>query len=257
MTDVELGRLERAPAYRAAADVLRDAILSGQIPQGSYLPTELALAEQLGVTRQTVREAIRLLENAGLIERGKQRRLRAARPSGDSLSKSYHQAMVLTGITYRELWELEITMEPGTAALAAARCDPDFAARLQDNIAATKVVLNDPEALAQADAEFHNLVARATGNRALQLARVPTISLLSPAYATVIKAITPGRRLLQAHKRIAAAIGCGDVEQAREWMHKHIVDFRRGCELAGLDLDLPVRPFEVDDLSSRAEIIAG
>lgn len=65
-------------------------------------------------------------------------------------------------------------------------------------------------------------------------------ALLFPAYGNVIRRIGPGRRLFEAHRRIFEALEAGDAESAQEWMTKHFVDFKRGCELAGLDLDDPV-----------------
>jgi DNA-binding FadR family transcriptional regulator len=251
MADATFERLPRAPVYQVVAERIRAAIVSGEIPQGRYLPTEQELARQLGVTRQTVRESIRLLETAGLIERGKQRRLRAGRPSQEAVSASYHEAMLLHGITYRELWEWEMALDPGVAALAAERCTPEMAKLLEANLCATESVIAEPNALAEVDVEFHRLVAETTANRAIQLARTPAISLLYPAYGNVIRAIGPGRRLLHAHTRIVAAITSGDPDMAREWMSKHIRDFKRGCELAGFDLDEPVTVF---DTSSPAAL---
>ena len=60
---------KRAPAYQVVSDKIREAILDGRIPAGKLLPTETALAGQFGVTRSTVREAIRLLEQSGLLGR--------------------------------------------------------------------------------------------------------------------------------------------------------------------------------------------
>ena len=241
MTGTSFDRLDRAPAYRVVEARIRSQIVGGTILEGSYLPTEQDLADQLGVTRQTVREAIRSLENAGLVERGKQRRLRVARPSHQALQSSHSEALLLHGITYRELWEFEMALDPDIAGLAAERCTPDMAERLQANLDQTKSVLSDPEALTQVDIEFHSLVAEATDNKAIQLARAPIMSLLFPAYAAVIRSIDPGNRLLRAHTRVVAAIVSGDSDEAAEWMGKHIRDFRRGCEMVGLDFDAPVQ----------------
>lgn len=246
MTDPTFQQLSRAPAYQAVAAQIKNEILSGRIGQGSYLPTEIDLAEQLGVTRQTVREAIRLLENSGLVERGKQRRLRVARPSHTSLHASQSDALLLHGITCRELWEFEMALDPGIAALAAAYCSDDhpeaaeMMSRLRRNLRDTEEALSNPEALVQADVEFHALLAEATGNRAIQLARVPTTSIQFPGYSRVLGLIGTGKRLLDAHTRIVNAVADGDAAEAAEWMAKHIRDFRSGCELAGLDFDAPV-----------------
>ena len=70
MTDTVFETLKRPPADRVAEQPIRGKILDGSLAPGTLLPPEHDLAEQLGVTRPTVREAMRSLESAGLIERG-------------------------------------------------------------------------------------------------------------------------------------------------------------------------------------------
>ena len=124
--------------------------------------------------------------------------------------------------------------------LAAANITPDLLDKLRANLDTTADRLDDPIALAEADVEFHDLIAQAAENHALLLAREPLGALLFPAYGTVIQRIGPGRRLFDAHNRIFQALEAGDAETTQDWMTKHIVDFERGCELAGLNLDDPV-----------------
>ncbi len=245
MTEVIFEAIKREPAYRVVEQSIRKSVLDGTLSLGSMLPGETELAEQLGVTRPTVREAFRSLENSGLIGRGPRRRMMVTAPASHVVSDAMHNSIVLHGVSYRELWEVNNALEPAAADLAARRvaddrADSDLLQAIEENLEWTSRVLADPDELARADIEFHELVAQASGNRALLLAREPLGQLLLPAYRTVIREIGPGRRLFEAHTRIFAAIRSADHETARDWMTKHIVDFRRGCELAGLDLDDPV-----------------
>jgi len=240
MTDAVFETVERMPAYRVAEKAIRAKILDGSLAPGTLLPPEYDLADQLGVTRPTVREALRTLESAGLVERGARRRMAVTAPSTSVTTMAMHEAIVLHGISYRELWEVQSAVEPLAAGLASANVTPELLAELRVNLDKTADCLDDPAALAEADVEFHDLVAQAADNHALLLAREPLGALLFPAYGTVIRRIGPGRRLFEAHSRIFQALEKGDAETAQEWMSKHIVDFKRGCELAGLDLDDPV-----------------
>ncbi len=232
--------LKRAPAYRVVEEAVRKKILDGDLAPGELLPSEIDLAEQLGVTRPTVREAFRALETTGLVERGARRRMMVTAPSPRVVRDAMHDAIVLHRISYRELWELNMALEPEAAALAASKADDAILEAIEANLGRTADCLPDPGALVEADVEFHDLVARASGNRALLLAREPLGALLFPAYGTVIRKIGPGERLLEAHTNVFEALRSGDVEVARDWMARHIRDFRRGCELAGLDFDEPV-----------------
>lgn len=237
MAEVVFETIKRAPAYKVVEQSIRKSVLDGTLSVGSMLPGETELAEQLGVTRPTVREAFRSLENSGLIGRGPRRRMVVTAPEAHVVSDAMHNSMVLHGVSYRELWEVNIALEPAAADLAARSASSDLLEAIETNLEWTSRVLADPDELAKADIEFHELVAQASGNRALLLAREPLGQLLLPAYRTVIREIGPGRRLFEAHKRIFEAIRAADHDTARDWMTKHIVDFRRGCELAGLDLD--------------------
>ena len=238
ITDFE--PLKRSPAYRVVEETVRKKILDGDLAPGELLPSEIDLAEQLGVTRPTVREAFRALETTGLVERGPRRRMMVTAPSSRIVSTAMRDAIVLHGISYRELWELNMLLEPEAAALAAANATEGDLSAIAENLKRTAHHLSDPSALVEADMEFHDLVARASGNHALLLAREPLGALLLPAYGTVIRKIGPGERLLEAHTKVFEALRGGNVEVARDWMARHIRDFRRGCELAGLDFDEPV-----------------
>lgn len=240
MSDGPFETLKRAPAYRVVEESVRQKILDGVLKPGDLLPSETDLAEQLGVTRPTVREAFRSLEGAGLVERGPRRRMMVTAPSPRIVRNAMHQAIVMHGVSYRELWELNMALEPMAAALAATNASPEILDAIQVNLERTAGCLSDPGALAEADVEFHDLVAQAAGNHALLISREPLGELLFPAYGTVIRKIGPGRRLLEAHTKVYEALREGDVDTAREWMARHIRDFRRGCEVAGLDFDEPV-----------------
>ena len=125
--------------------------------------------------------------------------------------------------------------------MAAERASADLLKKLEANLEQTRACVDDPKALVQADIEFHELVTEAAGNHALQLARTPLSDFLSAAYGVVTQKLGPGERLLKAHEAIFAAIAQGDADTAEQWMAKHYRDFLRGCKLAGLNVDDPVR----------------
>ncbi len=232
--------LKRVPAYVMAENAIKDMILSGELGPGALLPGEHDLAEQLGVTRPTVREAMRKLESSGLVERGHRRRMQVVAPSSEISSSAIRNAIVMHDITYRELWEVSTALEPLAARMAADRVSAELLNRIEANLERTRTCLDDPEALVHADIEFHELVTEASGNHALQLARAPLSRLLSAAYGVVTRKLGPGQRLLTAHETIFAAISRGDAETAEDWMAKHYRDFLRGCEVAGINVDDPV-----------------
>lgn len=230
----------KVPAYQLVEESIRSMIMSGELAPGDLLPPETELAEQLEVTRPTVREAFRSLEGGGLIKRGPRRRMVVTAPSPHIVHNAMHEAIVLHGVTFRELWEINMALEPAAAALAASKISEELLAEIEDNLERTSKCLDKPAKLVECDVEFHELIAKAADNHALLLAREPLGELLFPAYGTVIRNIGPGERLYEAHTKIFQALKKGNEKQAQSWMIKHIDDFRRGCEVAGLNFDAPV-----------------
>jgi len=232
--------LAHRPAYARVSEQIREAILSGRIPAGELLPTETELAAQFGVTRSTVREAIRLLEQSGMLGRAGRKRLAVSLPSLDSASRAVSAAMLMHRVTFKDLWEISMGLEPLAARLACATLDEEHAGLLTANLQRTREVIDADEELLDAEIEFHDLVARATRNHALLLARQPLNQLFYPAYRPVIERLKPGKRILESHQRIFEAIRANDPDTAAEWAEKHMRDFRRGIQMAKLDFEAPL-----------------
>jgi DNA-binding FadR family transcriptional regulator len=234
-------RGRNAPAFRAIAQELEQQVLSGDLAVGSTLPGELELARRFAVSRSTIREAIRALEQIGLIRREEGRnKLTVTSPSRKEIGERLRTAFLLHDTTFEQLWEVMTALEPMCAYVAATKAEPADLAAIADNIARTEAALGDAERLTQLDIEFHNLVAAATGNSALRLSRDTVGELFYPAFNLVIGRLNAGARLLLAHRKIHAALEASDAAGARSWMEKHIGDFQRGCDLANLDFKAPI-----------------
>ena len=141
-----------------------------------------------------------------------------------------------------------IVLAPAEAAglpdswLAARKRDAHHLDQIADNLARTRRSLGDIPTLVTLDIEFHSLVAQAAANRAMELAREALGQLFYPAFRSVLTGVeVAGARLLAAHEAIAQAIRDTDVETARKWMERHIIDFRKGYELAGFDIARPAQ----------------
>jgi GntR family transcriptional regulator, transcriptional repressor for pyruvate dehydrogenase complex len=238
----EFTPLKRPPAYQVVSDKIREAILAGRIEAGNLLPTETELAEQFGVTRSTVREAIRLLEQSGLLGRAGRKRLEVRVPTMELASRAVNAAMQMHRVTFKDLWEVSMGLEPLAARLACATIDAGYRQRLAANLERTRGAMNDDEEMLEAEIEFHELVAQATRNQALLLAREPLNQLFYPAYRPVIERLKPGKRILESHQRIFDAIVANDPDTAAQWAEKHMLDFRRGILMAKLDFTGPVNP---------------
>jgi DNA-binding FadR family transcriptional regulator len=233
--------LNTAPGYKRVAELIEQEIVVGRIKPGDMLPTELDLAAQLGVHRSTVREGIRSLENSGLIKRVGGKRLIVSVPEQSAMALYNTRAMALRRVSFFELWEVQMEIEPFCADLAAGRITDDLADEMRDSLRRLEQDLDDDNAVIAHDIEFHRIIARAARNTALELSVDPIGVLLFSATTDLYQKVPPARhRLYEAHKAIADAICARDRDMAREWMAKHIRDFRRGYLIAGLSLDAPI-----------------
>jgi len=233
--------LDDHPAYRQIAKLIEQRIVARVLRAGDALPSETDLARQFGVNRSTVREAIRELETHGLLGRGRgEKRLRVTRPQAKHVIKGVSRALVMNDVTYLELWEAMMALEPAAAQYAATR---RTAAQLQAVVRASAQFRRDAGDTAAAVAavlDFFNAVAAASGNQVLALAQAPVNGLLAPALTEIIERVPQARaRIGEAQGRIANAVKREQSELARTWMEKHIRDFKRGYELAFSNQDIP------------------
>lgn len=234
--DVRFQKLSVAPTYRVVSHNIIEQILNGTLKPGDSLPTEAALCEQFGVNRSTVREGIRLLEETGMLRRVNAKRLVVSRPNTSELAQQMERAMRLHEVTFFELWETAMVIEPKTASLAAVHLNGADIEAIESNIEKTSRSLNDPVALALLDVEFHSLIARGVHNRVLLLTREPMARLFYPAFEAVLSRVPEASsRLLRAHQTILDALKAGNALDASTWMEKHIKDFKVGFDLASLN----------------------
>jgi len=226
------------PAYRKVAAALLARITDRSINAGDRLPPEMELARQFGVHRGTVREALRELETNGLLKRERGSKLMmVTRPARDTVAAGVSRALALHDVSYHDVWEALTAFEPPIAAAAAHARDTRDLARL-DKIVARLDEEQDTEATVTQTAEFFRAVGEATHNGVFMIAHEPLVELLIPSLGAMIDKVPQARRrIAEAQRKLAAAIRDRSAVQAGEWMAKHIRDFRRGFEIAGIELE--------------------
>ncbi len=244
---LEARRLRASHAYQQVSAEIEAQILDGRLQPGEALPGEVEMAALFGVNRSTVREGIRRLESEGLVRRISPRRMVISVPRSRDLATRTSRALRMLEVTFQELWTTAMATEPLAAELAALSATEERIERLRDNQRRMAAAMESGGELVDLDQEFHALVAAASGNRALQLAREPVGLLLYSGLEALLPHLpqAPARQL-EAHGRIVDAIAGGRAEDARDWCRRHIVDFRRGYLMARLPLDQPIAPLVAD-----------
>lgn len=210
---------------RASEDVLaqiKQAFFNG-MKAGDWLGTESELAERFGVSRITVRDAIRSLEGQGIVDvkvgaRGGVR-IAHADPNrfADALSVQFH----LMGIAWDELTEAMRVIEPMTASLASQRATEADIARIRAIVDASRQHIGEPGVFTECGLDFHLAIAEASGNRALR-AQVRALRSVQRVQFEPNTSVEVAHRVIRMHTAIADAIEAGDADRASEAMNAHL-----------------------------------
>jgi DNA-binding GntR family transcriptional regulator len=187
---------------------LRERILSGELQRGTRL-RQATLADELGVSRTPLREALRRLASEGLVELSPNR--------GATVSQLDFGDM-------RHAWAARLALEPGAARLAADRGDDDAVQRLRDAVAAQRRAHRDVTESYEVNRAFHIALVAASGNphliRFAEMLWVPRIGV--PIYE--MQADDHSQVLVWAdeHERITDAVEAGDGDLAGRLTHEHV-----------------------------------
>lgn len=218
------------PAYTQVSDQLRDLIIRGDLIAGSRLPAETELSVMFGVSRSTVREALRTLASRDLVhtKRGVHGGTFVSEPNADNLG-GYIAAMLglLTGtseISIDELLEARSLFEVPAARLAAERRTEEQLERMRDSLAAPHHV--DLGHNFEGHKEFHLLVMEASGNRLLKVITQPVFSVLRTRFLRDQAPHDFWVCVVEDHHHLFDAIEAKDPERASKLMIDHLARLR-------------------------------
>lgn len=211
---------------------IRDLIISGRLRPGERLPSERDMMDMLGKSRPPIREALRMLENAGLIK--------SIPGSGgaivqqldtSSVSEPLSNMLALSSITKDELLEYRRLNDVTFAGWAAQRRTKEDIDALERNLEKMSTTLDDLESFVPCDIEFHKLIAEAGKNSFAKIVTAvisaSVMSLLTTSFADVEEKQGRWQRenVLRAHRKIFDAIKAGDARAAREATREHMRGF--------------------------------
>ena len=214
------------PAYEQVADQIRSAILDGSLAPGERLPVELDLAQLLGVSRSTVREALRTLASQNLVTtaRGVTGGTYVAHPDPEKVTE-YLEASIglLSGVdevSVAELTEARKLLEVPACRLAATRSTPELVEQLRKSLAGMDRSVPAPDF--EGNRMFHGLILEAAGNRLVSLITEPVFSVLSTHFARHEASPEFGRKVHDGHVAIMGAIERADGDEAGRLMEDHL-----------------------------------
>ena len=221
--------LRRKHLHEQIADAIQSMIAEGQLPRGSQLPPERELAKLLEVNRATLREAIRLLEQRGLVQMkvGSGTYVTEVIPAS-IMADCIERQFVFGHCSHENLVMLREILEPGIAALAAGRAMAEDLARMKDLIEQIEDAFarNDNVTNSEADTAFHVALAVATHNELIAsvtegLQQVMLKWMLAQGEAFHFQDGT------DSHRAVYEAIVARDPVRARKAMEFHMTTTRR------------------------------
>jgi len=214
------------PAYTLLAERIRLQVLSGALTAGDRLPNEAELATQYGVSRSTVREALRLLSSEHLVvtTRGVAGGSFVSYPNSEQISRNLQTGISLMGggrVSVDDLLEVRLMLEVPAAARAAERRKPDDLVALQAALLDHEAP--QPATLHANTRNFHQLLLVASHNPLLELVTVPLFRVLDERFAREDAPVSFWLSVDDDHRRILRTVEAGDAAAARQAQHDHLM----------------------------------
>ncbi len=233
-------RIKRDRLYEGVVAQIQQRIVTGQLQQGDRLPTESELAEQFGVSRSAIREAMKILAAKGLIDISPGRGTFVTGDLSDAVAKTLGLLVQMEPKAFQDLHTIRNVLEVANARMAAANRGGDYLSEMAQTIEATGQALaaldTDPqestERYVQADLDFHNYLAKATGNSVAVILVEAISDLLRTSRYQII--LVPGsvQKAQDYHRQIYEQVSAGCPEGAGTAMEEHLKQVADDIEVA-------------------------
>jgi DNA-binding FadR family transcriptional regulator len=241
------GTAVRSPkTAELVAGTLRRMVVDGQLKDGDFLPNEAELMAHFGVSRPTLREAVRVLESERLVEvrRGSRTGARVRVPGPEIVARPAGLLLELSGATIADLMTARSGIEPMAARLLAesgtAEAFDELDRLLDEHLPADW----RSDRLAETTADFHRRMVQLSGNATLAIISGMLHEITVRHTAFVFKEGRPVSKadydkLMRSYRRLMQLLRSGDGAAAEAHWRKHL-DVARGLMLEGLE-DVKVR----------------
>jgi len=211
---------------------LREMIHRGELRPGDRLPPERDLAKLLGVSRPTLRAAIRSLAAVGVLQSKQGAGTFVVKSDGPPALDSAPLRMMasLHGFTTSEMFEARRSLEMAIAALAAERATGEQMATMAEEIAGMFASLDDPEQFLVHDMRFHQMIAASSGNRIMTALMNMVATVLFDVRRKTVNRARDLKESAEMHRQIFRAIRDRNSDAARNAMRDHLMLAQRAQE---------------------------
>lgn len=213
------------------ADELRALIVSGELTEGDSLGHEPDLVERFGVSRPSLREALRILEAEGLVTvvRGVRGGVVVHAPNGKMTARTAALVLAARNVPLADVFEARSLLEPIAArTIATARGRRGMVEELRGLVRAQEEAIEDPERFGAANAEFHQRLVALAGNQTLGIVAEMLTEIVARAVTAVSRAddvvgsVSVRRRGIRSQERLLALIEAGDGPGAEAHWRAHM-----------------------------------
>lgn len=216
-------------------DQIKEAIFQKKIRTGDKLPSERQMMEQFETSRVTVREALKKLENSGILEikRGTQGGAFVRDPDVTFVSNFLQDMFSMGNIKVFDLTEARMAVEPFSVKIATQRIDNDSLAAIKQNIKETRECLKGNQA---SDArlltlEYHRLIAQASGNPVIFFMVDSIMDIMENNVSAIVIPAESIENTLHYHENIYDAVMKRNPEKAQALMLKHIQEIHAALDV--------------------------
>jgi GntR family transcriptional regulator, transcriptional repressor for pyruvate dehydrogenase complex len=220
----------RGASEQVAAEI-QHYIQDEALAPGDFLGREEDLAAEFGVSRPTLREALKLLASGNLIRatKGPGGGIFVAHTADEGMGRSLSDAIAMmleTGsVTLEELLEARLVLEVPLAGLAAYQADEANLTRLREAVRGAARA-SEPGELAAFDSEIHQSIAAAGGNRMLQALTGWVFEVVQPSVNAKLHGAIVQSAVVEQHEALLAAVEKGDAARAERAMKDHLLYLR-------------------------------
>jgi DNA-binding FadR family transcriptional regulator len=224
-------------------DQIKEAVFQKKLAPGDKLPSERQLMDQFKTSRVTIREALRSLEQFGILEirRGIEGGAFIRDPNTKFINNFLQDMFSMGKIKIPNFTEARMAVEPFSVKLATERITEETLEKVRQNIQEAKECLdkknkNDARLL---DLEFHRLIAQASQNPVIFFMVDSIMDIMENNISSIPLAAKPVERTNQYHEEIYAAVRDRDVQKAQDLMLKHIQEIHEVLEALGKEKARP------------------
>ena len=212
------------------ADELRALIVSGALSEGDSLGHEPDLVERFGVSRPSLREALRILEAEGLITvvRGVLGGVIVHEPDERMTARTAALVLQARNVTLGDVHDARTIIEPAAVRILASSSRRAVVKELRALVEEQREVLEDPEAFGKANARFHERLVALAGNQTLAILAEMLNELVARAVTAVSQtgthrdSLATRRRGLRSQERVIELIEAGNAIDAEEHWRSHM-----------------------------------